>query len=198
MPRAPSIIGAVSASAGRDGEIAPGWCFDLPKATRRRDRRRPGRSKRWCWPASLPVSRNQRGNGLTRSMRDVAHLPVVNHGERGLHAVEITDHRHQAGRDEDLIQHVGLVWRNDRYAEDLAEASGENEQPDQRPYQGRDEAFTLVQEAQRLAPGDAVQANEVLAGREAATADDRTGAHRDASPITEINPLPPVRRRTRR
>ena len=97
----------------------------------------------------------------------VAHLAVVDHRQRGLHAVEQLDHRHQSGRDIDLVQDIGLVRRNDRHAEDLAEAGGEDEQPHQRPHQRRDEALALMQEAQRLAPGDAAQADEILAEPEA-------------------------------
>ena len=71
------------------------------------------------------------------------------------------------GRDVDLVEDIGLVRRDDRDAEDLAEAGGEDEQPYQRSDQRRDEALALVQESQRLAPGDAVQADEILAEREA-------------------------------
>ena len=58
----------------------------------------------------------------------------------------------------DLVEHVGLVGRDDGDAEDLAESGGEDEQPDQRPHQRGDEAFALMHEAQRLAPDDAGQA----------------------------------------
>ena len=54
--------------------------------------------------------------------------------------------------------------------EHLAEAGREDEQPDQRPHQRRDEALALMQEAQALAPDDAVQADGVLREREAGRA----------------------------
>ena len=47
---------------------------------------------------------------------------------------------------------------------------GEDEQPDQRPHQGGDEALALMHEAQRFAPRDAAQADQVLAERKAALA----------------------------
>ena len=87
------------------------------------------------------------------------------------------------GRDVDLVEDVGLVWRDDRDAEDLAEAGGEDEQPDQRAHQGGDEALALMHEAQCLPPGDAAQADQVLAEREAAPARCSTaGAHSGSPP----------------
>ncbi len=98
----------------------------------------------------------------------VAHLAVVDHRQRGLHAVEQLDHRHQSRRDIDLVEDVGLVGRDDGDAQHLAESGGEDEQPDQRPHQRGDEALALMQEAQRLAPHDAAEAGGILGEREAA------------------------------
>ena len=92
----------------------------------------------------------------------VAHLAVVDHRERGLHAVEELDHRHQSRRDIDLVEDVGFVGRDDGDAQHLAESGGEDEEPDQRPHQRGDEAFALMQEAQRLAPHDAVEAGGIF------------------------------------
>src|SRR6202008_2820962 len=72
------------------------------------------------------------------------------------------------GRDIDLVEDVGFVWRYDGDAEHLAEADGEDEQPHQRPHQRRNKAFALVEEAQGFAPYNAVQAGEVLTERKAA------------------------------
>jgi hypothetical protein len=46
--------------------------------------------------------------------------------------------------------------RDDRHAERLAEAGGENKQPNERAHQRRHEAFALMQIAQHLAPDDAL------------------------------------------
>src|SRR5262249_45339867 len=83
------------------------------------------------------------------------------HRERGLHAGEKQDHANEPGRDVDLVEHVGLVGWDDRHAEHLAEAGGENEEPEQRPHQRRDETFALVEEAQPFADQDALQAAEI-------------------------------------
>ena len=96
----------------------------------------------------------------------VAHLAVIDHRQRGLHAVEQLDHRHQSRRDIDLVEDVGLVGRDDGDAEHLAESGGEDEQPHQRPHQRRDKTLALMQEAQRLAPHDAVEAGDVFRQRE--------------------------------
>ena len=53
----------------------------------------------------------------------------------------------------------------------LPEAGGKNEQPDQRAHQRRDEAFALVDEAQRLTPDDALEADQILRQREAVPVD---------------------------
>src|SRR5262249_3073208 len=79
----------------------------------------------------------------------------------GLHGVEELDHANQARRHEHFIEHVGLIGRNDRNAEHLAEAGGKNEQPNQRPDEGGQEALALMQKAQHLAPGDAGKAGGI-------------------------------------
>ena len=71
----------------------------------------------------------------------------------------------EARRHVDLVEDVGLVGRDDRHAEHLAEAGGEDEQPDQRPHQRREEALALVQEAQHLAPDDAGKQADSRSGR---------------------------------
>ena len=111
---------------------------------------------------SLQNSRYQRGSGLTRKRAHIAHLAVVDHRERGLHAVKQLDHRHQSGRDIDLVEDVGLVWRDDGDAEHLSKAGGEDEQPHQRPHQCGNEALALMQEAQSFPPHDTVQAGDIL------------------------------------
>ncbi len=65
---------------------------------------------------------------------------------------------HEARRDVDLVEHIGLVGRDDRHAEHLAEAGRKDEQPQQRPDQRRDEPFALVEKAQAFADQDALQA----------------------------------------
>src|SRR6202012_895443 len=108
----------------------------------------------------------------------VAHLTIIDHRERGLHAVEKLDHRHQPRRDIDLIGDVGLVGRDDRDAEHLAEAGCEDEEPHQWAHQRRYETLALMQEAQGLAPHDAVEADDIFGGREASRAlIDGGGAH---------------------
>ena len=89
-----------------------------------------------------------------------AHLAVVDHRQRALHAAEQQDHPAQAGRDVDLVEDVGDVGRLVGDAQHRAEAGGEDEQPDQRPDQGGEEPPALVQEAQELAPQDALEAQE--------------------------------------
>src|SRR6202044_3819982 len=68
-----------------------------------------------------------------------------------------------------------------------------DEHPDQGTHQRGDETFAVVHETQRLAPGDAVQTDQVLAEREAATpAGDRGAAHSGASsapPVKAMNAL---------
>ena len=97
----------------------------------------------------------------------IAHLAIVDHRERRLHAVEELDHRHQARRDIHLIKDIDVVRGNDRDAEDLPKADGENEQPYQGAYQGRDESLALMQETQGFPPHDAIQADGILSQRKA-------------------------------
>src|SRR5262249_32448675 len=87
------------------------------------------------------------------------------------------DHHHQARGDVFLVEDVDLVRRNDRDAEHLAEAGREDEQPDQRADESRDEALALVQKTQRLAPDDALEADRVACERERAGLRLRQGAH---------------------
>ena len=63
--------------------------------------------------------------------------------------------------DENLVEHVGLVGRDDRDAEHLAKARGEDEKPHERAHERRQEPLALVQVAQHLAPDDAAEAREV-------------------------------------
>ena len=65
------------------------------------------------------------------------------------------------GRDIDLVEDIGLVGRLNRHAEHVAEAGGEDEEPDQRPHQGGKEPLLLVDEAQQLALRDAGEADRV-------------------------------------
>jgi hypothetical protein len=97
-----------------------------------------------------------------------ADLPVIDHGEGGLHAVEELDHGREARRDVDLVEDVGLVRSGDRDAEHVAEAGGEDEQPDQRPDQRREEALLLIDEAKEFPAHDAAEADEIAAEGEAA------------------------------
>ncbi len=85
-------------------------------------------------------------------------------------ALNKQDHADEAGYDVDLIENVGFVRRNDRHAEDLAEAGGENEKPDERPHERREEPLALMQKAQNLAPDDAAEAGEITHRSEAARA----------------------------
>src|SRR5262249_21705198 len=107
----------------------------------------------------------------------VAHLAVVDHRERRQHAVEHLDHRDEAGRDVDLVQHVSVVGRDDRHAEHLAEPGRKDEQPHQRAHQRRNEALALVQEAQALAPYDALEADRIVAQREPGRRADGSRSH---------------------
>src|SRR5882724_195986 len=91
-----------------------------------------------------------------------AHLAIVDHRERALHAIEQLDHADQAGRDVDLVEHVGLVGRDDGDAEHRAETRREDEQPHQRPHQCGEETAVLIHEAQHLPDEDAVEAAGVL------------------------------------
>src|SRR5262249_11400383 len=92
----------------------------------------------------------------------VAHFAVVDHGQRGLHAVEQLDQQHQSRRDVDFVEYVGLVRRDDGYAEDLPKAGGEDEKPDEGTNQCGHEALALMQEAQAFAPNDPLEADRVL------------------------------------
>ena len=106
-----------------------------------------------------------------------ADLAVVDHRQRGLHAGEELDHHRQPRRDVFLVKDVGVVGRNDGHAQRRAEAGGEDEQPDQRPHQGAEEALLLVDELEQFALGDAGKADPV-AGR-ARGADGRDGVGAD-------------------
>ena len=83
-------------------------------------------------------------------------------------ALNKQDHADKPGYDVDLIEDVGFVRRNDRHAENLAEAGGENEKPDERPDERREEPLALMQKAQNLAPDDAAEAGEIAQRSEAA------------------------------
>src|SRR5262249_27905091 len=80
-------------------------------------------------------------------------------------------------RNIDLIEHIGVVRRDNGDAEHLTEPDREDEQPDQRPHQRRDEAFALMQEAQAFAPDDTAKADGVLRERKAARGGGGDGAH---------------------
>src|SRR5258708_3981900 len=58
-------------------------------------------------------------------------------------------------------------WRADEDAEYLQEYRGKNEKPDPRAHQRRNKSFALMDEAQRLKPDDALEADEILRQREA-------------------------------
>ena len=114
--------------------------------------------------------RRQQPPAWKRADQERAHspgFPVIDHRERRLHTVEKLYHRDQSGRDVDLVKHVGLIWWNDRDAEDLPKTGGKNEKPDQRAHQRRDEALALMDKAQRFTPDDAGHADKILRRREA-------------------------------
>ena len=75
-----------------------------------------------------------------------------------MHAVEKLDHGDQPRRDIDFVGDVGLVGVDDGNPKNGAESGGEYEQPEQGPYQGRDESFALMQKAQGFTLEDAQQA----------------------------------------
>src|SRR5579875_399053 len=91
-----------------------------------------------------------------------AHLPVVNHRKRALHAVEQLDHRHQAGSDVNLIRNIGFIRRNDGNAEHKVKSGRKNHQPNQWPHERGDESAALVEPTQRLAPNHAIKADHIL------------------------------------
>src|SRR5262249_21655081 len=72
----------------------------------------------------------------------------------------------EARRDIHLVQHVGIVGRDDGHAEHLAKPGGKNEQPYQRTHERGDEALALMQEAQCLAPHDALETDRIALQRE--------------------------------
>jgi hypothetical protein len=79
-----------------------------------------------------------------------------------LHAVEQLDQQHQSRRDVDFVEYIGLVGRNDRQAEYLPKAGGEDEEPDEGTHEGGHEALTLMQEAQPFTPNNPLEADRVL------------------------------------
>src|SRR5690606_17180946 len=99
--------------------------------------------------------------GADQQRAHVAHLAVVDHRERGLHAAEEKDHAGKPGRDINFVKNVGLVGWNDRDPQDLPEAGGEDEQPHQGAHKRGNKALALVQESQRLASEYAAHANEI-------------------------------------
>src|SRR5271166_624139 len=116
-----------------------------------------------------------------------AHLAIVDHRQRGLHAVEQLDHRYKAGGDVNIVQHISVVGRNDRDAERLPEARGEDEEPDERPDERGHEPLALMQKAQALAPHDALQADHVGAESERPG-----GSRRPARAHVSSSSAPPV------
>src|SRR5262249_27410815 len=118
---------------------------------------------------------------------------VVDHRQRGLHAVEELDHRDQSGRNVDLVENIGVVGRHDGYAERLAKSGGENEQPNQRAHERGDETLALMKKTQALSPYDAVETDEALrpAKRPVAVKDGvapRSSPSRP--PVKEVNASP--------
>src|SRR5690606_15223438 len=91
----------------------------------------------------------------------VAHLAVVDHRERGLHAAEEKDHAGKPWRDINFVKNVGLVGWNDRDPQDLPEAGGEDKQPHQGAHKRGNKALALVQESQRLASEYAAPQSEI-------------------------------------
>ena len=126
-----------------------------------------------------------------------AHFAVVDHRQRGLHAVEELDHRDQARRDVDLVQDIGVVRGHDRDAERLAKSRGEDEQPDHRAHQRRDEALALVKKTQALAPHDPIEADQALLPAEQPLALKGGLAHHSPPspppPVNDVNASPTER-----
>src|SRR5262249_17628751 len=92
----------------------------------------------------------------------VAHFAVVDHGQRGLHAVEQLDQQHQSRRDVDFVEDVGLVGWDDGHAENLPKAGGEDEEPDEGAHECSHEALALMQKAQTFTPNDPLETDRVL------------------------------------
>ena len=132
--------------------------------------------------------------GTDQQHAHAAHFAVVDHRQRGLHAVEELDHRDQPGRDIDLVENIGVVGRHDRYAERLSKSGCENEQPDQRAHQRGNEALALVKKAQALSPYDAVEADQALRPAERSVALKDGVAHHSPpslpSPVKDVNASP--------
>ena len=100
---------------------------------------------------------------------------------------------HRPGRDVDLVEDIGLVGRDDRDAEHLAKAGGEDEQPEQRPDQRGDEALALVQEAQPFAHQDALEADEIVGdGRRRGASRQHTGSALSAGESAALMRDPPA------
>ena len=68
--------------------------------------------------------------------------------------MEQQDDAEQARHDVDLIGDVGLVGRDDRYAEHVVEAGGEHREPHQRPHDRGQQAPALLHELHDLSHGD--------------------------------------------
>ena len=84
-----------------------------------------------------------------------AHLPVIDHGQRTLHAVEEKHHTDKSGYDIDFVDHVSLIGRRDGEPEYGTKSCRENQEPQQRPNEGGKEPLTLLQEPQHFAGGNA-------------------------------------------
>ena len=103
-----------------------------------------------------------------------SHLAVVHHRQRRLHAVEQKDDAQETWHDVILVEDVGAIGRDDRYAEHVLKSRGEHDQPQRWPYQGRQQPAALMHELHDLAAGH----------RDERTA--HMGCHHDASAAAQM------------
>jgi hypothetical protein len=92
----------------------------------------------------------------------IAHLPVVDHGQRRLQAAEQQDHGREARRDIHLIADIRAVGLDRRQAECGAKARREDKQPDERAHQGGHETLPLMEKPHVFPPRDADETPRIL------------------------------------
>ena len=151
-PSAPSISAPHTAAsstmrrlrADSTGSVGAEQRRDDHEGQRLQHRQQRGRAE---LAEQQPGARQRRGEQQPHQ----AHLAVVDHRQRRLHAVEQQHHADQARRDVDVVGDVGVVGLDDRDAEHVAKARREHRQPQQRPHQRRHQAAVLLRELEQLA-----------------------------------------------
>ena len=122
----------------------------------------------------------------------IAHLAVIDHRERRLHAIKKLNHRNQAGSNVLGVKNVGLVRGIIDTPSTWRKPAAKMRQPNERTYQRRNKALSLMYEPEASRQTMPFQANSVLAQRKAAV---RMADGNGAMSLSDcrVHPAPPIK-----